>query len=1365
VPPATVRLKDLTPEQYAKVSQFLDHSLELTPAERAAQLAQLEGEDAACAAVLRELESARSCGAADGFLATRDLLLRNVAALAEGDSTLIGKRFGPYRVLSLIGRGGMGSVWLAERIDGLFSRQVALKLVASALSGEVMSERLAREREIVGSLSHPNIARLLDAGFAEDGQPYLALEYIPGLPLSHYCDQERLSVPARLTLFRQVLGAVQYAHAHAVIHRDLKPSNILVTADGQAHLLDFGIAKLLHEGEAHETQLTQLGGRALTPDYAAPEQIAGASVTTAADVYALGVILYELLCGQRPYRLKRDSRGALEEAILQAEPQAPSRAAIAAAAAQARATTPRKLAKALRGDLDTITLKALKKRPAERYATADAFSEDLGRYERAEVVLAQPDSVVYRAAKFTRRHWVGMAVTGALIVTLALGLGATSYEARRADRQRDAALQAQLRSLTQTGAARLRDGDVDGAMGIILEVLPRSRAAGAYAPEALSVFQEARAAAAQVMAIAAPTGVWFVAFSPDGSQLVTALDDKTARVYDSTTGTPLLLLRGHGGRVWTADFSPDGWSIITASADKTARIWDAVSGRQRQVFAGHASQVARAVFSPDGRQVATASDDKTARLWEVASGRELRQFVGHEARVTSVAFSPDGRRLASASADLTARVWDVASGRELARLRGHTDRVFAVSFSPDGQRVLTAADDRTARVWDAANGRELLVMRGHTNPVDSAVYSPDGSRVVTGSTDRTARVWDAATGEQLQVLHGHRDRLEAVAFSPDGRRIATASDDGTTRLWNAAPDQQLRVLAGHSDRVTDVSYSADGSKVASTSDDNTARVWDAASGAPLMTLAGHTNHVYGCAFSPDGQRLLTASADKTARIWDLSNGRELMQLSGHSDWVASAAYAPDGTRVATASYDKSARIWDAASGALLRTLNGHSDALWFVGFSPDGRRVVTASRDKTVRIWDAASGQPLEVLSGHTGQVLSALYSTDGRRIVSGSDDLTARIWDAASGAELMRLVGHEALVNSAMFSPDGRRVVTSSDDKTVRLWDAATAQQLQLLGGHTDHVSFAAFSPDGRRIASSSDDRTVRIWDAQAPALATQLSWAAAAQFEPLSGTERFQLGLVAAGDVRQWPASRSACDAAAAAPDDPQRRAPGVSLAAIATDIALPACASGKAAERDARRLYQEGRALMAAGSYGAALARLQQALGDGYAGAALELAQLLSDPQAKLLDPARAVALYQRAYAAGVAGAAFGLGQLYEQGVECPAAGECRLAADAARAWDWYGRGAAALEPRALARLAERATVAARATVDETQRTAALLEAFRYYATAAERARREDWPDEAWRSWRYQRASLAHLLASRGALAQTAAAFEAAKSAGRP
>jgi serine/threonine protein kinase/TolB-like protein len=403
----------MTPEEWRHIKGVFQRALELSQAERTDWLAGQPD------AVRREVESLlRAHEHNNVFPATSS---SDTPPVAQSDQELIGRRFGPYRVLSQLGEGGMGTVWLAERVDGLFTRRVALKLVHPALMGRSMSERVAREREILASLNHPNIAQLFDAGFAEDGQPYLALEYVEGTPLTKYCDVHHLGISERLVLFRQVLGAVQYAHAHLVIHRDLKPSNILVSDDGKAHLLDFGIAKLLTPGAAQESQLTQIAGRALTPDYAAPEQIAGAATSTAADVYALGVILYELLSGERPYRLNRPSRGALEEAILQTEPVAPSRLPPTEEAARARATNAQSLARALKGDLDTIIGKALKKSPGERYASSNAFDADIARFLAGETVLARPDSVVYRARKFAARHRVGIAGVSLLII-VALGL-------------------------------------------------------------------------------------------------------------------------------------------------------------------------------------------------------------------------------------------------------------------------------------------------------------------------------------------------------------------------------------------------------------------------------------------------------------------------------------------------------------------------------------------------------------------------------------------------------------------------------------------------------------------------------------------------------------------------------------------------------------------------------------------------------------------------------------------------------------------------------------------------------------------------------------------------------------------------------
>jgi WD40 repeat protein/serine/threonine protein kinase len=1352
-------LSELSPSQYSRLSALLDESIEMAAEHRTAWLAALDGDDATLAAILRKLFALQAGDEARRFLETRDLLARQVGSLINVELGLVGKQFGAYRVLKLLGHGGMGSVWLAERVDGLFTRQVALKLVHPALFGRVVAERFGREREILGSLDHPHIARLIDAGFAADGQPYLALEYIAGTPFSTYCDDRRLPIRERLKLFEQILSAVQYAHSHLVIHRDLKPANILVTGDGLVHLLDFGIAKLLTEGEAKETELTQLGGRALTPDYAAPEQITGDPITTAADVYALGVMLYELLTGALPFQLRRTSRVALEEAILLAEPTLPSRASTGEAAAAARATTARKLAHYLQGDLDTITMKALKKSPLERYATANALSEDLGRFLSGNVVLAQPDSVAYRALKYARRHLVGIAVAATLILTLLGGLAATTYEAEIASRQRDVARAAQLRSLTQTAAGLLKDSDTSGAMGIILEVLTLGDTKHSYDLEALGVFQDARAADSEMLVFSGHSDLLRSAtFSPDGLHIVTASADKTARIWDVASGRELIRLIGHTGLVYAARYSPDGSRIVTASADKTARIWDPVTGRQLLSLDGHTETVRSAWFSPDGRRVVTAGTDKTARIWDTVTGRQLAVMSGHAQPLRFAAYAPDGLRIVTACMDGTARIWNAATSKEIVVLRGHTTSINWAAYSPDGRRVVTASDDRTARIWDASTGQQIALLTGHLQPVLSAEFSPDGQHIVTSSTDRSARIWEAATGRQIAQLSDHA-LVHGAAFSPDGRRIVVASGDNTARLWDAATDRSILSLKGHTQLLAGAVFSPDGRQVATASMDKTARIWDASTGQQLTLLSGHTQLVLSAAFSPDGDRIVTASDDTTARLWDKQSGRELNRLTGHTRQVEGAVFSPDGRKIFTVSFDKSARVWDAATGAQILKLDGPAGVNW-VSIDGDGKRIVTASSDKTARIWDAATGRQITVLNGHTQEVSTAAFSPDGSRVVTASVDKSVRIWETATGRQLMVLNGHPGAVTSAEYSPDGERIVTSSTDTTARIWDAATGQQLLTLR-HPEQVYTATFSPDGTRILTAADDKVARIFDARTAALDVQIEWAAAAQFESLPKAERFRLGLPDPADVRRFAAAPAKCDESAAAPYDPDRRASGFMLEQIAADVAIAACAEKANRSADATRWrYQHGRALMASNQFADAARDFEAAIARQYRAARLDLAMLLAQPAANMLDVPRAVSLLEEAWRSGVPTAAFELGTLYEHGISRVGGNDLALSPNNRLAWVWYQRAADAGEPNALARFAEKDDEAAFLESDDAKKSAHRLASFRHYAAATERARIGDWPDEASRSWRYHRASLARLLERDGMMSQIADVYRSVR-----
>jgi eukaryotic-like serine/threonine-protein kinase len=464
----------LTIQDLPTLSRLLDEAWELDVSARQHWLQTLPPEYARLKPKLQEMLS-KSAGM------ETDVFVKGAHDAAE---TLIHERgsgasaawqadadIGGYRLIRELGLGGMGAIWLAERSGGELKRQVALKLPLFSIHNKALAERFNRERDILASLTHPNIARLYDAGTTSTGQPYLALERVEGQAITQHCNAlpsnappglaKPLTIDARVHLFLQVLDAVQYAHSNLVLHRDLKPANVMVTADGQVKLLDFGIAKLISATDipAEETALTQVGGHALTPDYASPEQIAGNSLTTASDVYSLGVLLYELLVGERPYKLKGQGRAALEQAILNTEPVKPSHRVRTTERINTSPSTRKKIANKLAGDLDTILLKALKKKPSDRYETAAAFAADLKRYLSGEAVDAQPDSNWYRLRKLIGRNKLAVGSAAAVMVALIAGTGAATWQAQQARKQaaKSAAVQTFLLDIFKANSDRQKD--------------------------------------------------------------------------------------------------------------------------------------------------------------------------------------------------------------------------------------------------------------------------------------------------------------------------------------------------------------------------------------------------------------------------------------------------------------------------------------------------------------------------------------------------------------------------------------------------------------------------------------------------------------------------------------------------------------------------------------------------------------------------------------------------------------------------------------------------------------------------------------------------------------------------------------------
>jgi eukaryotic-like serine/threonine-protein kinase len=1040
-------------------------------------------------------------------------------APAECPGTVIG----PYKLLQQIGEGGMGTVFMAEQTHPV-QRRVAVKVIKAGMDSRQVVARFEAERQALAMMDHVNIARVLDAGATESGQPYVVMELVHGVPITKFCDDNHLTPRERLELFVPVCQAIQHAHQKGIIHRDIKPSNVMITLyDDKSvpKVIDFGVAKAIEQPLTAQTLFTQYGTMVGTLEYMSPEQasMSALGADTRSDIYSLGVLLYELLTGSTPLthkRVKEAAYGEVLRLIKEEEPPRPSTRlsdsgeALVSISAQ-RQTEPAKLMKLMRGELDWIVMKCLEKDRDRRYETANGFAADLMRYLNDEPVKACPPSALYRVRKFSRRNKRIFATAGVVMVALVLGTAISAWQAIRATSAEGLAekrLEAESEARNATrNQLRLTEQAQEEAIHRLYEARLAQATAGSLSrrigqrfesldavAQALKIARdlnqgeerllELRNAAIACLALpdlkiakdweGMPTGAWRVNFDSTLERYA-RVDRQGVVTIRRVAGDAEIcrLTRMKPGEAW-ASFSPDGQFVAVWRVDHWFKVWK-LSSPEPVVVVPEMLAPGGVTFSPDSMRLAIGHSDGSIRLHELPSGRQTKRMESAP-RPLWLAFHPEGRQLAVSRAT-GVQVFDLESGAMLADLR-QLGGGFCLAWHPDGKALAVAGVDRIVHIWDVATRTPVARLEGHKNEGITFCYDHSGDLLASTCWDGRIRLWDPRTGQQL---FNARAFVQSLSFSPDDRFLAAEVADTKLRIWEVARPCAYRTLTenpevGRAIRYTGCAISPDGRVLALTHEAGVS-FWDFPQHRRLAFA--RTGNMRALVFQ-SRNALLTGGPTGLLR-WPLQEGfgkTGLLRIGPPTKllpfWDGVIGSSSDG-RVITSPQGTGALVLDLDHPDRPIPLTPHADVR-FTAVSPDGQWAATGSHAHTkVKIWAARTGKLVKELPVESSSIVG--FSPDGKWLATtGGAGLS--LWAVGSWGP-RKLIGGGIFA----FAPDSQLLAVETGHGVIRLVSPDNGREYARLTDPNQEVACRiCFSPDGAQIvAPTQDSQSIHVWDLRA--------------------------------------------------------------------------------------------------------------------------------------------------------------------------------------------------------------------------------------------------------------------------------------------